>query len=572
MTRHISHRGLLAALGLVLMGQAATEQASSPQPPAASQPASAGSALQTLPSGANVAIIPVGGMIYDFTRDSLERRVDRALDAGASVIVIELDTYGGTVPAAMEISKYIKTIPVPTIAWVNNKAYSAGIMIASACDEIIMSPASATGDCAPIVPGMELPAAERAKALSPILEEFRDNARDNGYDFAPFHAMCVLGVEVYYVEHKTTGERRLVNQVDYQLMVDGTPDSGGHAWSTYNAPDPADPAHVGRATREVATDADIGMWKPVDTLPSGATLVDGRVHDGKTYLTMNQTRAQDIDISKATIGSASQLQQQLSAASVTKVPQTWSEDLAGFLTSMPVRMVLVIALMLGAYIEFQTPGVGIAGAVAVAALIVLLGAPFLVGLAEVWHIILFFIGFILLVIEVAFTPSFGILGIVGLVMMFTGLVLMAVPTGGGFGAPGFRLPPPEMWNRLLTSITYMTVALVASIVAFVFLNKYFGQIPGLNRLILQGDRVVASGVGTVDEPLAPIAGDEAIGEGRIAVGDTGRAATDLRPTGQADIDGQTIDVVSFGDWIERGQPIKVVEVHGNRIVVDRASS
>ena len=39
-----------------------------------------------------------------------------------------------------------------------------------------MSRSSAMGDCAPIVPGMELAPAERAKALSPILAEFEDNA------------------------------------------------------------------------------------------------------------------------------------------------------------------------------------------------------------------------------------------------------------------------------------------------------------------------------------------------------------------------------------------------------------
>ena len=155
-------------------------------------------------------------------------------------------------------------------------------MIAAACDQIVMSPASATGDCAPIIPAMEMAPDERAKALSPILEEFRDSARDNGYDFAIFQAMCVLGVEVYYVEHKQTGERRLINQVDYKLMVGGQAGSGSHAWSSYDRVDPNDPAQVGKAGREVATDADLGMWQPVETLASGASVPEGRIHDGKT--------------------------------------------------------------------------------------------------------------------------------------------------------------------------------------------------------------------------------------------------------------------------------------------------
>ncbi len=175
-----------------------------------------------LPSGSDIAVIPVSGLIYDFTFESLERRVDKALDGGASLIVIVLDTPGGVVTSALKISKYIKTLNVPTVAWVHNEAYSAGIMLAAACDEIVMAKASATGDCAPIVPGMNLEPTERAKALSPILAEFRDSANANGYDYAMFHAMCVLGVEVYLVEKDDgSGERRLVNQADYAVMVLG---------------------------------------------------------------------------------------------------------------------------------------------------------------------------------------------------------------------------------------------------------------------------------------------------------------------------------------------------------------
>ncbi len=553
---HPWHLTTLPLLVLCLLGQASSQPETS-----------TGSAVgQATPSGAKVAVVPIRGTIYRFTLDSLERRVDRAIAAGASVIVIELDTYGGTVHAAMEIAKYIKQIPAPTVAWINNNAYSAGIMIASACDQIVMSPSSATGDCAPIIPTMEMAPAERAKVLSPILEEFRDNARNNGYDYAPFHAMCVLGVEVYYVEHATSGVRRLVNQIDFALMVHGI-HNGDHQQRNYTSPNPDEPVQVAQPAREVATDADISAWKPIETLPSGATAPKGRVHDGKTFLTVNQTRAADIGLSLATIKNQAELGQHLRAASVSAVHQTWSEDLAGFLTWNPIRLVLILALLLGVYIEFQAPGIGVGGLVALISLLILLGAPLLIGLAEIWHILMFFIGFVLLVIELLFLSSFGILGVLGLVMMFAGIVLSVVPTGGGAGVPGFRLPPPEMWRRVMETLTYSTTALIAGIVAFVFLNRYFGQIPGLNHLVLGGDHPRTDGT-TRHKSLPPVAGDEVIGQGQLTVGATGRATTDLRPTGQATLDGQVIDVISHGNWIDRGQAVTVVKIHGNRIIVD----
>src|SRR5690606_11391553 len=82
----------------------------------------------------------------------------------------------------------------------------------------------------PIAMGQSLEPTERAKILSPILEEYRDSARANGYDYAMFHAMCELGVKLYFVEHIETGERRLVNQVDYEVMVNGREPSDADNW------------------------------------------------------------------------------------------------------------------------------------------------------------------------------------------------------------------------------------------------------------------------------------------------------------------------------------------------------
>ncbi|MCC6682007.1 MAG: hypothetical protein IT445_13990 [Phycisphaeraceae bacterium] len=519
-----------------------------------------------LPAGAKVAIIPIEDMIYDFTLASLQRRIERALDGGATVIVLELDTYGGEVTAAIEISKYIKSLNVPVIAWVNDKAYSAGTMIAAACDQIIMADGATLGDSAPIAVGQNLEPTERAKALSPILEEYRDDAQRRGYDFALFHAMCELGIEVYQIRHKDTGEIRHVNQSDYAVMVQGAdPDviAAGAPGSGSGAAGVIGQLFGGRGANatnagntapalEIATSNDRGKWVLVK-----------KVHDGRTLLTLNQTRAQDVGIARQIVRNQSELRQYTGAAQMQQVGQTWSEGLAGFLTHPAVRAILIIALLLGGYAELQSPGVGLPGAVALIALVLLLGAPYLMGLAEIWHILLFLIGFFLLLVEVLFTPGFGLLGIAGIAAMLVALVISVVPLGGQFfPAPG-GATSRFVWDRLLSSSITMLLSLIVSFVGFYFLTRYFGSIPLLNKLVLED-----ASPAQMPQAHRHVSGDEQIGGGRVKVGDTGKAVTSLHPAGEAIIDGSAIDVVALGGWIDQGAAVRVVEVHGNRIVVD----
>ena len=56
------------------------------------------------------------------------------------------------------------------------------------------------------------------------------------------------------------------------------------------------------------------------------------------------------------------------------------------------------------------------------------------------------------------------------------------------------------------------------------------------------------------------------------VGKQGVAEAPLRPAGIARIDGRRVDVVSRGELIENGTPVRVIEVRGNRVVVARADS
>lgn len=562
-------RAILPAVLVLAMGPWTTAsrgqdtQEATPSSPQ-TQPAAQRRLGADFPAGANVAVIKIEGIIYDFTLTSLQRRVDRALAQGATVIVLELDTPGGVLTSALQIAKYIKSLQTPTIAWVNDDAYSAGVLIASSADAIVMAPSSATGDCAPIVPGQNLEPTERAKALSPLLAEFRDSADQNHYDFALFHAMCVLGVDVYEVRHKQTEQVRLVNQVDFRVMVQGvspkTAASGsdGKGWLGLGGPSGSTAADPGAAHLDVATEADRGQWDLVR-----------KVHDGSTLLTLTQAEAVEVGLARsAKIRTQADLKQFLNAASVFDVEPTWSEGVAGWLTSPAVRAVLIIALLLGAYVEFQTPGLGLPGLVAVLALVALVGAPFLVGLAEIWHLLLILVGFILLMVEVFVTPGFGILGVSGIVMIIMGLALAVVPSSGGGPLP---LPDPAAMEQLEISALWTLVGIIASVIGAFFLTKNLHRVPGLNRLVLASPTTAQADAAALGGPaLAQVSGGDVVGQGTLRVGERGVAVSPLRPAGQARFGDRLIDVATPGQWVQSGRPVVITEVEGNRVVVESA--
>ena len=99
----------------------------------------------------NIAIIPIRGPIDDLTVISVMRRTELAVANGAQAIVLEFDAPGGDMLATLQLCNYIKTqMPVNTIAWVHPYAFSAGAILALATREILVGPASAFGDAAPI--------------------------------------------------------------------------------------------------------------------------------------------------------------------------------------------------------------------------------------------------------------------------------------------------------------------------------------------------------------------------------------------------------------------------------------
>jgi len=128
-------------------------------------------------------IIPLHGEVSEAQFFFLRRALKEAETNNASVVVLDMDTYGGELQAAEEMSDALLKVSVPTVTYVDTNAGSAGAIIALSTKRIFMSPVSTIGAAAPVASGgQELPATISEKVVSYFSAYARGAAQKNGYN------------------------------------------------------------------------------------------------------------------------------------------------------------------------------------------------------------------------------------------------------------------------------------------------------------------------------------------------------------------------------------------------------
>jgi len=110
--------------------------------------------------GEGVFVIPIEREIDMSAFRHLRRGVGQAGEANAQLVLIKLNTFGGALDAADSIRTTLMRLSVPTVAFVDVNAASAGALIALACDSVYMSPAASMG-AATVVNGAGEPMPEK---------------------------------------------------------------------------------------------------------------------------------------------------------------------------------------------------------------------------------------------------------------------------------------------------------------------------------------------------------------------------------------------------------------------------
>ena len=130
----------------------------------------------------DTVVVPLTGEISPPLLLFLRRAVKAAENASAGAIVLEMDTYGGQLDTAAEITTVLNHATIPTYTFINSNAGSAGSLIALATQHIYMSPVSAIGAAAPILStGEELSDTQKDKTISYWSALIRSSSSRNGH-------------------------------------------------------------------------------------------------------------------------------------------------------------------------------------------------------------------------------------------------------------------------------------------------------------------------------------------------------------------------------------------------------
>jgi membrane-bound serine protease (ClpP class) len=312
----------------------------------------------------------------DITRNTtfLIRRALREAEAGnASAVVLDMETNGGQVDATEEIIKLLEHSPVKTYTFVNPKAFSAGAFIASATDQIYMTPGSVIGAATPVMlaPGagvQALPRSYEEKITSAMRALIRSTAQAKGHNPDVFEAMV---------------------DADLGLKVDGKEICPKGKLLTLTNEE---------AAREYG-------------LPPRPLLSSGTVKDLPALLSK--------------LG--------LEQAQVVHVKPYGFEVLGRWISVISPLLILVGFLAI--WMELKTPGLGLGAVGAAIAFGLFFLGYFAAGLAGWEEVALFIAGAVLLALEIFVIPGFGAAGIAGIALIAAALLLAMVERWPGHAWP-----------------------------------------------------------------------------------------------------------------------------------------
>ena len=240
----------------------------------------------------------------------------------------------------------------------------------------------------------------------------------------------------------------------------------------------------------------------------------------------------------------------LRAKEIVRIEPSGFEQLAQWITML--APLFLLGGMIGAYLEFKSPGFGVAGALSAICFLLFFVGHYVAGLTGFEVIAVFILGMLLVLGELVFFPGVTLLALLGTALMVGSLLFAMVDF--------YPNQPLDLsLEVLMRPLLNLGIALILFLFAVSALARFLPDLPFFNRLIL----ATQSASGPSLEKSTP-----AFFEPRVQVGEVGVSRTILRPAGKAEFGAALVDVVTDGEFVEPGVKVRVRLVEGDRVLVE----